>query len=129
LDPQSQTVTFAWKDYADGARRKIMTLGAGEFIRRFCLHLLPARFVKIRHYGLLANAQRQARIAQARALLRPPTPNDGLPEGGPRPEAGLPSQTALPRVCPFCGSRRLSLIEIVPPGCAAAPSASPLDSS
>lgn len=129
LDPQQQTVTFAWKDYADGARRKFMTLRAGEFVRRFCLHLLPERFVKIRHYGLLANAQRQTRIAQARALLRPPTPNDGLPEGGPQPKAALPSETAPPRVCPFCGSRRLSLIEIVLPSHAAGPSPLRLDSS
>lgn len=129
LDPQPQTVTFAWKDYADGARRKVMTLRAGEFVRRFCLHLLPERFVKIRHYGLLANAQRQTRIAQARAFLRPPTPNDGLPEGGPQPKAALPSETAPPRVCPFCGSRRLSLIEVVPPGRAPAPAPLRLDSS
>ena len=106
-----------------------MTLRAGEFVRRFCLHLLPERFVKIRHYGLLANAQRQTRVAQARALLRPPTPNDGLPEGGPQPKAALPSETAPPRVCPFCGSRRLSLIEIVLPSHAAGPSPLRLDSS
>jgi len=124
LDPQPQTVTFAWKDYADGARRKVMTLRAGEFIRRFCLHFLPERFVKIRHYGLLANAQRQTRIAQARALLRPPTPNDGLP-----PKAALPGETTPPRVCPFCGSRRLNLIEVIAPGHAPAPAPPRLDSS
>jgi hypothetical protein len=46
-----------------------MTLGLDEFMRRFCLHILPEGFVKIRHYGLLSNRGRQQRIAQARSLL------------------------------------------------------------
>src|SRR5205823_14964455 len=50
LDTQNQTVTFAWKDYADGQKQKTMTLGLAEFVRRFSLHILPERFVKIRHY-------------------------------------------------------------------------------
>jgi hypothetical protein len=129
LDPQGQTVTFAWKDYADGARRKTMTLGVAQFVRRFCLHLLPERFVKIRHYGLLANAQRQANVTRARALLSPPSPPDALPEGDapPQPDAG--SEAALGQVCPFCGSRRLRLIEIVLPAAAAAPAGAGWDSS
>jgi hypothetical protein len=129
LDPQKQTVAFAWKDYADGARSKTMTLAVGEFVRRFCLHLLPERFVKIRHYGLLANAQRQTRIAQARGLLSPLTPNGRSPAGDAPTEAAPLSETAPPRVCPFCGSQRLRLIEIVPPCCGAAPPAPGLDSS
>ena len=48
-------VTFAYKDYADARGRKAMTLAAGEFLRRFVQHVLPRGFVKIRHYGLLAN--------------------------------------------------------------------------
>src|ERR1041385_5920820 len=51
-----------------------MTLGLEEFVRRFCLHVLPERFVKIRHYGLLGNRQRQKRLACARALLAPSPP-------------------------------------------------------
>lgn len=45
---------------ADYHRQKQMTLGTAEFLRRFCLHILPPRFVKIRHYGLLGNHQREA---------------------------------------------------------------------
>lgn len=48
-------VSFMYKDYADGCRQKQMTLDATEFLRRFCLHILPPRFMKIRHYGFLAN--------------------------------------------------------------------------
>ena len=113
LDAQTQTVTFAWKDYADGARSKTMTLGVGEFVRRFCLHLLPKGLVKIRHFGFLSNRQRQTRLAQARALL-PPT----APAAASQPdESGCgPSGSEAPpgQVCPHCGSNRLWLVEIVP---------------
>ena len=129
LDRQAHTVTFAWKHYADGARRKTMTLGVAEFVRRFCLHLLPERFVKIRHYGLVANNQRQANVTRARALLSPPTPQGGSPDGDAPPEAALASETAPPRVCPFCGSQRLRLIQIVSPCHAAAGPAPGWDSS
>jgi hypothetical protein len=49
-------VSFIYKDYADGSKQKTMTLGATEFLRRFCLHILPPRFRKIRYYGFMANA-------------------------------------------------------------------------
>jgi hypothetical protein len=48
-------VSFAYKDYADNSKQKTMTLDAEEFLRRFCLHILPPKFTKIRHYGILAN--------------------------------------------------------------------------
>lgn len=62
-------VSFLWRDYSDGDKEKIMTLDAHEFIRRFLLHVLPDRFVKIRHYGLLANRRRKDNIALCRELL------------------------------------------------------------
>jgi hypothetical protein len=67
-------VTFRWKDYrAKGQTRpKTMTLPAEEFMRRFLLHVLPAGFQRIRHYGLLANGSRRANLAQVRALLQVP---------------------------------------------------------
>jgi len=70
------TVTFAYKDYADGSRQKTLTLATAEFVRRFALHVLPERFVKIRHYGLLGNRQKPTRLARARELLgvAPPPP-------------------------------------------------------
>ena len=51
-----------------------MTLAAGEFIRRFLLHVLPTGFHRIRHYGLLANIGRKANLALARELLKVPAP-------------------------------------------------------
>ena len=49
-------VSFTYKDYADNSKQKIMPLEATEFLRRFCLHILPQRFRKIRYYGFMANA-------------------------------------------------------------------------
>jgi hypothetical protein len=67
-------VTFRWKDYRikDRTRYKAMTLDAGEFMRRFLLHVLPGGFHRIRHYGLLANCSRTASLALARQLLQVP---------------------------------------------------------
>jgi hypothetical protein len=103
MDRQAGTLTFDYKDYADGARHKSMTLQTGEFIRRLRLHLLPPRFVKIRHYGLLANRGRQERLQRARALL-------GVPE----PVAPAAPTRSLPR-CPHCGWAALFLVRVVPP--------------
>jgi len=103
LDTKSQTVMFSWKDYADGCKRKMMRLELREFVRRFCLHLLPERFVKIRHFGLLSNGQRQLRVAQARTLLSQAAPVEVTCEVSERTT-----------VCPHCGSSRLLLVEIVP---------------
>ena len=103
LDQQNQTVTFSWKDYAQEAKRKTMRLELREFVRRFCLHLLPERFVKIRHFGFLSNRQRQLRVAQARALLRQ------IPLPGP----SVGAEPKLLKVCPYCGSAWLLLVEIV----------------
>jgi hypothetical protein len=62
-------VRFRYKDYAHGNRRKVMALSAAEFIRRFLLHVLPAGFMRIRHYGILANRIKRAQLAQARQAL------------------------------------------------------------
>ena len=106
IDSQHQTVTFAWRDYADGSKRKTMTLPVGEFLRRFCLHLVPERFVKIRHFGFLGNRQRHQRVPLARALL--------LKEGQVSPPLPSPAPPPPP-VCPFCGSEQLQLIGKVAP--------------
>lgn len=99
-------VTFHWKDYrAKGRTRyKTMTLDADEFMRRFLLHVLPRGFHRIRAYGLMANAERKANLATARALLAQPAPL--VP---PEPSSSATAQPAAePRpptfVCPHCGA-------------------------
>jgi hypothetical protein len=112
LRADADTVTFAYKDYADGARRKIMTLALAEFVRRFCLHLLPARFVKIRHYGLLGNRQRHERLQRARSLLGVSGPTPVMELEPPHPSTPPTSTRAC---CPFCHQPTLVLLRQVPP--------------
>jgi len=69
LDNRDGNVSFLWRDYADDNRKKTMTLKADEFIRRFLLHVLPSRYVRIRHFGLLANRNRNNAIAVCRKIL------------------------------------------------------------
>ena len=67
-------VAFRYRDRRRGNRSGVLTLPATDFVQRFLLHTLPSRFVRIRHYGLLANGQRTALVARARALFGPPAP-------------------------------------------------------
>jgi len=107
-----RTVTFRFKDYKDGARQKLMTLDAHEFIRRFLIHVLPPRFVRIRHFGFLANRHRAKNLALCRRLLgtstspassavasqAPSSPKDAVPEG----------------MCPSCRQGRLRRMLLTP---------------
>lgn len=69
---ENGNVTFTYKDYKHGSVTKNMTLKAGEFLRRFCLHILPRRFVKIRHYGFLASRVKQKlKIEQIKQGITP----------------------------------------------------------
>ena len=115
-------VTFRYKDYADGGRTKRLTLDAEEFLRRFVQHVLPRAFVKVRHYGLLANGQRQARLSVCRRLLLVATVAAAVPNA-----ETVPIEPAQPRCCPECGGTRLSYRALPP--LPAASAARPADSS
>jgi hypothetical protein len=69
LSFDGKEVTFRWKDYAHGNKKRKMTLSADEFLRRFLLHVLPGGFVRIRHLGFLANRHRTSSIALCRKLI------------------------------------------------------------
>jgi hypothetical protein len=62
-------VSFRWRDYAHGGKKKIMTVSAHEFLRRFLLHVLPRGLVRIRHFGLFANRRRSAALERCRMLI------------------------------------------------------------
>ncbi len=101
-------VTFRCKDYRrNGAERyQVMTLDAGEFIRRFLLHVLPKGFHRIRHYGLLASAGRKTNLLRARALLTVPEPETDC---GGTDKAGTAAPTDRRRRCPCCGGHMIVL--------------------
>jgi hypothetical protein len=105
-------VTFTWKDYREKGRdrQKLMTLAPDEFIRRFLLHVLPAGFHRIRHYGLFANGGRAENLTRARELLDQPIPQD---QNQPVAEADLPPGFVQP--CPCCGGPMI-IIETFEPG-------------
>jgi hypothetical protein len=105
-------VSFRWKDYRDkgGARYKTMTLSSAEFMRRFLLHVLPAGFHRIRHYGLVANAGRRQNLERARALLHEDR------AAASTAEVDLPRAPGQPTfVCPYCGAP-MAVIEILERG-------------
>jgi hypothetical protein len=66
---ENDRVSFRWRDYAHGGKKKVMTVSAHEFLRRFLLHVLPGGLVRIRHFGLFANRRRSAALDRCRALL------------------------------------------------------------
>src|SRR5262249_30338645 len=111
-----RSVTFKVKDYrVEGpGRYTTMTLEAGEFIRRFLIHVLPKGFHRIRHYGLLASGTRHQNIAQARELLNAAASTATDPEDETTTD-DVP-QSVLPTPCPCCGGRMI-VIETFAAGC------------
>jgi hypothetical protein len=99
IDLQDGVVRFRWKDDNDGPRVKIMALPAEEFIRRFLLHIVPERFVRIRHFGFLANRSRQAQAGALPAAPRP-APASSVPDGGVRSRPPAPPHRHRHRALP-----------------------------
>ncbi len=100
-------ITFLYKDYKDNSKKKLTKLSGVEFLRRFCLHILPYRFVKIRYYGILSSKQKdQLRLLQAK-----------------KPEVKV-KETLQERIlritgfdryqCPFCKTGIMHTIELLP---------------
>jgi hypothetical protein len=121
LDLRKGRVRFHYKDYAHGNRRRVLDLNAMEFLRRFVLHVVPPGFVRIRHYGLLANRCRQMKLARCRALLEPPpapASATGVPSGHDVPAPQItPVRDAT--ICPVCGVGRLLIVATLSPAVAA----------
>lgn len=109
-------VTFRWKDYRQRNKQKLMTLKAEEFIRRFLLHVLPRGFVRIRHFGFLANRHRETKLALCRELL-------GAPQADP-PQSSTAGDWKILfemltgrsfTLCPACRQGQMITVEILPP--------------
>ena len=99
-------VSFYYKDYKDQSKRKLSSLTGVEFLRRFCMHILPKGFVKIRYYGILSN-----RYSKQTAMYR-------------KPQTQIPNETPEQRMlrltgmdiyqCPFCKKGKMQTVEIIP---------------
>jgi Putative transposase len=99
-------VRFRWKDYRRGNPHSAMTLTAGEFIRRFLIHVLPDSFHRIRYFGFLCNHQRERKLARCRELLGMTPPDPAEPRStAPADDRALhQSLTSTSRTsCPSCG--------------------------
>jgi hypothetical protein len=108
---EGDEVKFLWKDYAHEGKQKSMRLKAVEFIRRFLLHVLPSGFVRIRHYGFLANRSCREKLALCRALLGAATgPEPVAAEPAAEPRRVAEGQTVV-NVCPACGKGQLVIVE------------------
>ncbi|MBM3552623.1 MAG: IS91 family transposase [Alphaproteobacteria bacterium] len=107
IEQTDEHVVFRWKDYREKgrAKSKVMKLAAGEFIRRFLLHVLPDGFNRIRHYGLFANGHRADRLALCRRLLDAPQAEceDATTAHGDDHAAA----SVDPPPCPCCGGRMM----------------------
>jgi len=102
-----ESVTFRWKDYAHGGKQRTMMLQATEFLRRFFLHVLPKGFVRIRHFGFLANRFRTRLLSLARLLLA------SVPNQEQDPEGGASSTWHCPRCnTPMIVVERFSAVEL-----------------
>jgi len=107
-------VSFRYKDRRKN-RRRVMRLPAEEFSRRFLLHALPRGLVRVRHYGLLANADKTRRLALCRSLLGAPQPP--RPTREPRPSWSETYRRLVgqdPLLCPFCRVGRLVVVAEIP---------------
>jgi hypothetical protein len=94
VDVTDDTVSFRWKDYRHGSQIRTLTLDAHEFLRRFLLHVLPKRFVRIRYFGFLASRCRTRGLPQCRQAI-----------GVAPPPVEPPATTPPPATwaCPRCG--------------------------
>ena len=114
---QDGQVTFRWKDRAHGNAPGLATLDAPTFLRRFLLHVLPHRFVRIRHYGFLANPVRLQKLPRIRQWLAPSAlaPESHAPREPERWDALLLRLTGKDVTrCPRCGVGHLVVVEELP---------------
>ena len=119
LEVNNNEVLFQYKDRNQNGKKRQMTLSIDEFVRRFEQHILPHRFVKIRHYGILANNNRVTRVNAILAKMKlPPHPS----------KVKIPYQVRLMELygfdvnkCPKCNTGRLVLIDVLYPNCRGSP--------
>lgn len=114
IDEQAN-VHFSYKDYREHGKKKLLKLAVKEFLRRFCMHILPARFVRIRHYGFLGNYKRRERIEQILKKFGVPKHPQKLKV--PTSIANLCRLGSSELSCPKCKKGNLLLHSVLLPRC------------
>jgi hypothetical protein len=107
LSATDEEVTFQWKDYRAKGKQKKMTLRVAEFARRFLQHVLPRGFVRVRHYGLLANRGREEKLALCRRLLAAAQATQAA-------ASTVQAAAKEPRCCRGCGQGVMVVVELLP---------------
>ena len=102
-------VTFRYRDRSDADKVKYMALDASKFIRRFLLHVLPDKFMKIRYYGILSNRNRNDKLLRCKDLLGVKVEDDNGEEKESWEDILFRITGVDPRVCPHCGKGRMVL--------------------
>jgi hypothetical protein len=101
VDFTEDNVTFSWKDYKAKGLKKVMTIRPEEFVRRFLMHVLPDRFIKIRHYGLLSNRNRNTKLIKCKRLTGAKFTKK-------------PKEPLEEKQCSHCGSINISRVSFFP---------------
>ena len=109
-------VTFQWRDYKNNHQNKEMVLDVFEFIRRFLLHILPAGFIKIRHYGILSSRNKVSKLKKSKKLLKLPEATTEVPK---KKETWVDIVIRLtqkdPTICPICKQGHLVIQQTLHP--------------
>ncbi len=107
-------VTFSYWDRKNGSKLKAMTLRAEEFIRRFLLHVVPDSYMRIRHFGFLANRHKQQDLGRCRDLL-------GVAQVGSKGDSGANTNQLMLQLtgvdltkCPHCPKGNMVVVEQIP---------------
>ncbi len=128
LRVEADQVALRTRDYADGSRTKVLALSVHELLRRFLLHVLPQGFVRIRHYGLLANRSRRPCIARCRVLLAATAPPTAPAEESVGEKVLRLTGIDL-TLCPICREGRMQVVAELDPHDAVTARVAILDSS
>lgn len=113
LEFKDGRVTFSYKDYSADNLTKTMTLDTVEFTRRFLLHVLPSGFVRIRHYGFLANRYRRERLDLCRRLLAAASAQAGVSDTTKSESEPEIQKEAM--ICPECRQGRMLIVSRLEP--------------
>jgi len=111
LEVGNEKVTFSWKDYKNNYARKITTLAGEDFLRLFCMHILPPGFTRIRHYGFLSSASKRKSLGIIRAFLK--VRPKSVPAKKTWQEIVFERMGIKPGVCKCCGGKMV-IIEVIP---------------